>query len=377
MASRKNIFVSVINDIIYDQRVLKFSDSLSKMGFSVHIIGRKFKTSPDAGSIPFKITRFRLFINKGPFFYAWFNIRLFLYLMFKNVDVLFANDLDTLPANYLASVLKKIPLIYDSHEYFTEVPELSDRKHVQSIWKGIERKIVPRLKYMFTVNDSIAKLYMDEYKIPVHVVRNVPVRDHAILPSKQELRKELSLPADKILVIMQGAGINIHRGAEEALEALHDMPGVMLLIIGSGDVFPAIQKKVVDKQWKNILVIPKLPYEQLKRYTTACDIGLTLDKPNNLNYKFSLPNKLFDYLHAGLAIVASDLPEVKKIVQKYKVGEVIPEYSIRAIAQTVNRLSQQKELLSLYQGNASVAMKDLNWQNESGQIFETLKPLAE
>ena len=107
-------------------------------------------------------------------FYAFFNLRLFFILLFKKADVFVSNDLDTLLANYLASKFKrKTELVYDSHEYFTEVPELTNRPGVQKIWMKIERMIFPKLTKIYTVNDSIAKIYSELYTKDIKVVRNI------------------------------------------------------------------------------------------------------------------------------------------------------------------------------------------------------------
>src|SRR5688500_271887 len=103
----------------------------------------------------YRTNRFRMFFEKGALFYAWFNVRLFWFLLFRSSDILVANDLDTLLPNYLVSKLKRKKLVYDSHEYFTEVPELISRPKVKAVWEHIERFIFPKLKYVSTVNHSI------------------------------------------------------------------------------------------------------------------------------------------------------------------------------------------------------------------------------
>ncbi len=131
----------------------------------ITIAGRRKGDCCDKTIVPFRIKRFRMIFKKGFLFYKWFNIRLFIYLLFSKSDLLVANDLDTLLPNYLVSRLKKIPLVYDSHEYFTGVPELRDRPLVRRVWKIIEKYILPKLTYVITVSDSIADLYTDEYNV--------------------------------------------------------------------------------------------------------------------------------------------------------------------------------------------------------------------
>ena len=172
--SKNRIIVSVTSDLVSDNRVHKYCTTLHNMGFEVLLVGRKLKTSQPLQPRNYPTKRFKLIFQKGPLFYAEFNFRLYLFLLFSKAGIVLANDLDTLPANFLASRIKQIPLVYDSHEYFTEVPELINRPGVRKIWEWIERKTVPKVNYATTVCESIAAIYTGKYGLPFRVVRNLP-----------------------------------------------------------------------------------------------------------------------------------------------------------------------------------------------------------
>ncbi len=359
----KKVIVSVINDLVTDQRVHKTCTTLAEMGFDVLLVGRKLKNSPPVDERPYATHRMKLLFSKGPLFYAEYNIRLFFFLLFKKLDLLTSNDLDTLLPNFLVSKLKNKPLVYDSHEYFTEVPELVNRPVVQKIWKRIESFIFPKLENVFTVNDSIAKMFKKKYGKKPFVVRNIPYKESV---QKNKSRKDLNLPEDKFIMILQGAGINIHRGAEEMVDAMQYIDNAILLIVGSGDVIDILKKKAEIPEIKNKVIFKsRQPYNLLMQYTVNADIGLTLDKANNLNYKFSLPNKLFDYIKAEIPVLASDLPEIKIIIEKYDIGDFIPEHSPEKIAEKIKDIMNDKDKLKRWKTNLKKASEEMNWEKES------------
>ena len=172
----KRAIVSVINDLVTDQRVNKSCLALQKAGYEVLLVGRKQRKSPPMDERPYATHRMKLLFEKGPLFYAEYNIRLFFFLLFHRAYLLLSNDLDTILPNYCISRLKGRKMIFDSHEYFTETPELVHRPKVQRVWKRIEGYVVPNLDEMITVCDSIADLFRKKYGVNCHVIRNIPPR---------------------------------------------------------------------------------------------------------------------------------------------------------------------------------------------------------
>ncbi len=368
MADR--IIISVTSDLVTDQRVQRAAGTLKEAGYQVMLVGRVLSDSIEMKGKRFRITRFKLWVNKGPFFYLNYNLRLFWYLLWNQADILLSNDLDTLPANFLVSKIKGIPLVYDSHEYFTGVPELSQRPKVKAIWKRIESFIVPKIQYAYTVNSSIAQLYEDEYKIKFNVIRNMPEVKFQIRTDLDIIKRELRLPSDKATIILQGAGINIQRGAEEAVQAMQYVENAILLIIGSGDVIPALKLMVVELRLnEKVKFEPKKSPSELFLYTLCADLGLSLDKNTNLNYRFSLPNKIFDYIQAGVPILASDLPEVKKIIEGYNIGCISPDHNIKNLATLMNKMIDNKEMRLTWQENLKAASQELNWDHEKSKLL--------
>lgn len=361
--------MAVTNDLVTDRRVDKMARTLISMGFNVELIGRKLPESQDITNRPYSVRRFHLPFTKGAAFYACYNIRLFCHLLFRKSRVLVANDLDTLPAVYLVHKLRRIPMVYDSHEYFTGVPELQQRPFVKAVWKQLESRIFPNLKTVITVNHSIAELYHQEYGIRPAVVRNLPPQQK-YKPAAN--RKALDLPEDQTILILQGAGINIQRGAEEAVLAMQYLENVLLLIVGDGDVLPELHRLVHEHHLETrVKFVPKQPMEKLQNYTVCADFGLTLDKNTNINYRFSLPNKLFDYIHAGLPVFASDLPEISSVIHTYDIGMICQTHDPEKMAGQIRDMISDPERIKKWKENLKLAARELCWENEEQVIEES------
>lgn len=374
MSRKKIAIVSVINDLVTDQRVNRNCTVLMECGYEVLLVGRRKKDSAPLQSRTYACKRMRLLFEQGPAFYLFFNLRLFFVLLFRKADLLFANDLDTLLPNYLVSKLKGSRLIYDSHEIFCEVPELQANPAKKRIWERLEGRIVPKLRYCLTVNQSIADYFTNKYHVPFAVVRNIPAN---IPLNALKTRSQLGLPGHKKIIILQGAGINVHRGAEEMVQAMQYLGDeYLLLIVGSGDVIGTLKEmaealKLGDK----IKFVPRQTAAELRQYTANADLGLSIDKDTNLNYHFSLPNKVFDYMHAGIPIMASRLPEIENIVQKYHIGVFINRHNPAHMAQVAAQVLQSPDYVAM-KNNTKQAAAENDWQHEKQVLISLIKHIA-
>jgi glycosyltransferase involved in cell wall biosynthesis len=374
----KKAIVSVINDLATDQRVHKTCMCLHKLGFDVLLVGRQLKESMPMDPRVYKTHRMNLFFTKGVPFYLEYHVSLFFYLLLKPAHLLVANDLDTLLPNYLHAKLKGAKLVYDTHEYFCYVPELIHRPLKQKIWLAVEKLIFPKLKTIITVNDSIAETYQNEYGRKLHVIKNVPAKSNFIYePSEQKTKAELGLPSDKKVVILQGAGINVNRGAEEMIDAMHYLSDVVFLIVGSGDVIEELKLKVLMLKLEHkVFFIKKVPFKEMLQYTRIADIGISLDKDTSLNYYFSLPNKLFDYLHSGIPVLVSPLVEIKRILTEFNVGEMIENHDPKHIAEKIKFMLSSESKMLEWKANAKLAAEKYCWENEEKKLIEIYQPFA-
>ena len=277
MKNKKKAIVCVSNDLVTDNRVARTCLVLEGQNYEVILVGRQKKNSPPISQKSFRWKRLKLPFEKGPLFYITLNLRLLLFLFSNKFDLIYANDLDTLIPCFVAAKIKNSKLIYDTHELFTEVPELTSRPRVQKIWLKIESAIFPKLKHVITVNDSIAQIYSQKYRIPITAVRNVP--EYHKLETDLKTREQFKLSNDDFILIIQGSGLNIDRGVEEAVLAMKDCEGCILLIVGDGDVIPKAKEIVTrNKLDQKVKFISRRPYEELMKITRIADLGLLLDK---------------------------------------------------------------------------------------------------
>ena len=203
----------------------------------------------------------------------------------------------------------------------------------------------------------------------VKVVRNFPM----LIENKKRIpntKKELDLPDDKKIILYQGS-INVDRGLLEAIEAMQYVNDAVLLIVGDGDILGEIKAKVLQLNLsEKVIFRKKVPFEELWHYTEHADIGISLDKDTNLNYRFSLPNKIFDFVNAGVPVLASDLVEIRNIFSKYNIGELIENHNPKHIAEKVNFMLSNFEKRKIWIENTALASKDLCWEKEEHVLRE-------
>lgn len=365
----KRITISVINDLVTDQRVQRMIGTLQKEEVDILLIGRLLPDSLPMQASTYRYKRLKMLFKKGPFFYAFFNIRLFFILLFgKRQHLFISNDLDTLLANYMVSRIRRTPLLYDSHEYFTEVPELTNRRRTKRVWERIEHSLLPRIKYALTVSDSIAEMYKEKYGTSFSVVRNVshyrePMVDPAFHDRYSARHK----------IIYQGA-LNMGRGLELMIRAIKYISDTMFIIAGDGDIRLELQKmvqemKLVDK----VVFLGKLPPQTLHKITSNCDLGVSLEEDLGLNYRMALPNKIFDYIQSRVPVLCSDLPEMKALISTYKIGEVVNARESGQVASQVQDILKNKEKGQQWQKNLNQAAADLCWEKEEEKLLQVLE----
>lgn len=359
--NQRKIVFTVINDLTYDQRMNRICTSLAAAGYDVLLVGRSL-----AGSVPLKNQAYRqkrlhCFFNKGKLFYAEYNIRLLFFLLFTRFDIICSIDLDTLVPGYLAGKLKGKPVVFDAHEYFTEVPEVINRPSTKRIWEWVANTFIPKVKYCYTVGPMLAELFTQKYGTRFETIMNAPVTKP--LPSS---------PQQPNVLLYQGA-LNKGRGIEHYIDMMPMLPDFQLWIVGEGDLSQELRVRAIEKNVdEQVKFLGKIEPEKLFDTTCAAFIGLNVSENLGMSYYYSLNNKFFDHIHAVLPSVTNKFPEYTRMNEKYKVM-VFADATPQSVAEQVKLLAGDKELYLGLKENCLAARSILNWENEEKKLVEFYK----
>jgi glycosyltransferase involved in cell wall biosynthesis len=310
-----------------------------------------------------------MFFRKGRFFYLEFNIRLCIFAIKGNYDVFVANGLHALPGIGLSSILKGKPFVYDSYDLSTESAEMIGKPFSRRFWRLMEGWLIRKARRVYSISDSINSFLGSKYKINVDLVRNTP--------EFQPIKKyppEYRLVHEGLKVLIYQGAVNRGRGLEMVINAMKFLPEAMLFIVGEGDEEKELEKLVLKKSLYNrIIFYGRVPFEELKFLTMQADLGLSVEEDICLNYRYSLPNKLFDYIHGGIPVLVSGLQEMDKIVSERKIGQIIADRSPEKLATQIHNMLSDDQSIKLWRENAVVTAKEFSWCIEKNRLINIYK----
>lgn len=351
------ICFTVTTDLTYDQRMIRICTSMAHAGYEVTLVGRKKRNSAVLKDQPFRQKRLACIFEKGKLFYAEYNIRLFLYLLFVKTDLICSIDLDSILPGYLVSRLRNKKRVYDAHELFCEMKEIVSRPCIYKMWKWIEQKTVPHYKHGYTVNLPIANEFAKMYNRQYEVIRNIAMYN----PLQQQQEKERYL-------LYQGA-VNEGRSFETLIPAMQwvDAP---LIICGDGNFMAQAKQLVSDHGLQHKVTFKgMMAPDALRSITNKAYIGLTLFENKGLSNYYSLANRFFDYIHSGVPQICVAYPVYEEINNLRPIAVLIKDVKPETIATALNGLLQNKEQWKTLHHNCMVAATELNWQNEEKKLI--------
>jgi len=382
---KKRIVCTVTNDLNYDQRMIRICTSLVNAGYEVTLVGRMSRASRggrasrgsgasrggrgSGGALPladrpFRQHRLNMWFGRGKLFYLEYQLRLFFWLLGQRMDAVCAIDLDSILPCYFVSRLRRIPRVYDAHELFCEMQEVVTRPYIYRVWKAVERYTVPAFRQGYTVNEPIAAEFRKLYGVEYGVIRNVPVLEEwdgsgAGVAGANRWER---------FILYQGA-VNEGRCFETLIPAMRQVDAI-LVVCGEGNFLERARELVAGHGLGDKVVFTgAVRPEELKHITRSAWCGVTLfDRRGASNY-YSLANRFFDYMHAGIPQVAMNYPAYKEINNCYPIAVLIDEPGVRAIADALNELLTNQELYHRLSENCKQARLRYNWQEEEKKLI--------
>ena len=280
------------------------------------------------------------------------------------MDCICAIDLDTILPCYFISRLKKIKRVYDAHELFCEMKEIVTRPGIYKMWKRIERFTVPKFALGYTVNQPIAAEFTKMYGVQYEVIRNIA------------MLKKIDTAASKKekFVLYQGA-VNEGRSFETLIPAFKNIDAE-LVICGDGNFIQQAKKLVTENSLQDKIIFKgKILPAELHTIAQQAYIGVTLFDDKGLSNYYSLANRFFDYLHAGIPQLCVNYPVYSEINSQSPIALLIDDISSENIAAQLNNLLLNEVLYNGLKQNCLRVRQSLNWQQESVKLIQFYKSI--
>ncbi|ASW75313.1 glycosyl transferase family 1 [Chryseobacterium piperi] len=363
---KKKIITSAFSNLFTDQRIEKVCKTLHDNGYVIELIGNDWGGAQEMER-PYPFSRIPLRSKSLKTAYFEFNWKLYQALK-KRVDkntILHANDVDALLPNYLVSKEFKIPLVFDSHEIFSEMPAIQG-KMSQKLWRYLEKKILPEIRLMITASKSYAEWFQKRYHVNPVVVQNAPKR----------ISFTLQIPENNPKIILYQGALNPFRGIDKAILAMHRLEGVIFKIAGDGPQKREFEDLVIRENLQHkVKFLGKLKPEDLRKVTLLADAGLSIEENGGDSYLYSLPNKVLDCIQARVPLILADFPEMKRIKEQFNVGEIIKDHQPESIARAITLVLDRGR--GKYQDELEKASELLCWENEEVKLLEVFQKASQ
>ncbi|MCW3160666.1 glycosyltransferase [Chryseobacterium oryctis] len=361
----KKVIISAFSNLYTDQRIEKICQTLHENGYEIELIGNDWGGAEKMFR-PYSFTRIHLVSKSLKTAYFEFNWKLYKELKNRtdNNTILYANDLDALLPNYLLSKNLNIPLVFDSHEIFSEMPAIQG-KMSQKLWRYLEKKIVPNIQFMITASSGYANWFRNKYSVNPIVVQNAP----------RKINSVIEIPENNPKILLYQGVINPFRGIDKAILAMHYLDNVIFKIAGDGPRKKEYEDLVIAENLQDkVQFLGKLLPEDLRKVTLMADCGMSIEENGGESYYYSLPNKVLDCIQARVPLILSNLPEMQNIKSRFNVGEIIDNHQPENISKAIKKILDKgrKE----YQQELEKAAEILCWENEEKKLLEVFQKIS-
>ena len=302
----------------------------------------------------------------------WTHIGLIARIAGHRATVIHAHDVNTLPSAWLAARLSGAKLVYDAHELSTSREGYGRYRTWVAL---IERTLMPRTDGNITTTETRAKFFARAYAIArPQVLQNRPRFSNS--PPTQRIRNELGLLQPWPIIVYQG-GLQQGRGLERLLRVAARVPDAYFVLIGGGKLCVPLMTLCNELGLaERVHFIPVVPLADLPSYTASADIGVQPIENTCLNHFTTDSNKLFEYVIAGLPVIATDFPEIRRIVRAHDIGLLVPAGDDVQLQTALTRLLGDPALRRRYAGNTLIAARYLNWEQQEAELVGLYHRLA-
>ncbi len=364
-----DVLFALTGDVRQNSRALRQLRALADLGASVEVLGLTDENERITLGSHIEGRLFDAPEGSGPLFF-WRTHKLFRQAAGSiTAAVYHASDLYVLPAMSAARA-HGASLVFDSRELYPHVASTTGRPWVRWFWQAVESAYIPRTDAVFTVNESIAAELEHSYSIPQPtVLYNAP--DFQEVASSNYIRRKTGLPDDRVIILHQGS-MRRDRGCEQLVEAMAAVDDAALVFLGNGPLQPKLETMVRDWNLQDrIHFVPRVPPDELLPVTASADVGVTLLQDTCRNHRLALPNKLFEYLMAGVPVVGSDLPEIGTVIEEYRVGLTVKPDDPDALARNLQMLTENPDLRSKMSARTAAVFNKYSWERGKEQ-FEAI-----
>ena len=352
-----------------ERRIFNQAKTASQHGAQVEILALKIPELPKFSNLK-KIIIKRIYIpfwRRGPLKFILFNIRLFIFLLRSNYQILHAHDIWVMPGSALANIFKRGILVYDAHEFTCGLEVFKRKRFSGFVWSVVEKILIKEVHSLITINSWHQQLFLDKYPhLPgTAVIMNFPSREDNRLEDKLKGFRERNE-----IVLFQGI-LKEGRGLRNIVKSMNVIKSGQLHLIGEGDLEEELHRLIESNQLqKRVQLKGKVGWEILLLETQKARAGLVLFEPRSENYTYASPNKFFEYVMAGTPVIASAIPTFKDFNQEFEVAILVDPSNIEEISKAIQTLLTQKEKWGTYHQNCLKAREIWNWEAQEQTLLK-------
>ncbi len=366
-----DVLIVVSSDPRYDSRSSKYLNCLLDEGFKVKVVGISSDGTSDGGN---SMIRVPIKERAGKKFFLEFYRRIIPEVRRVKAEIVIAGDLFSLLPSILnkrkySSQGLKPKLVYDSKELYKELPSLKSKRSSFMFWTFVEKASIKYVDHVLTVNKSIADILAAKWVLPTTVVMNVP----DVTQSPASGTKSL----DTVTLVFSG-GMQGGRGLHNLVKLLTFLPEkYKLKFVGDGALRPELERLAASLNLSNrIHFIGRVKNSEVIEELSRGTLGIYLMENSGLCHYLALPNKLFQYISAGLPVIVPQFPEMERIVREFGIGAAIDPTNLEAAALCVIELTSNQQEFSRLVNNCGKAARILNWQVEKEKFLKVIRNLV-